>query len=165
MQQLQAFATGHCGPVVRGDAFHLGPVCGFPVAGIAQHHAVCIQGVPVAFPPSVSGHAVSFPFAVTVAAGQRVAADGDGLARVIITSYHDNMIRTQVSFDEELFTRAKEVARARGISLSELCRRGVAELIAKERSDKPWMAYAGMFEGRPDDSSSVDEVVYGRERP
>ncbi len=75
------------------------------------------------------------------------------------------MIRTQVSFDEELFTRAKEVARARGISLSELCRRGVAELIAKERSDKPWMAYAGMFEGRPDDSSSVDEVVYGRERP
>lgn len=75
------------------------------------------------------------------------------------------MIRTQVSFDDELFARAKEVARSRGISLSELCRRGVAELIAKEPSDKPWMAYAGMFEGRPDDSSSVDEVVYGRERP
>lgn len=74
VQQLQAFATGHYGPVVRGDAFHLGPVCGFPVAGIAQHHAVCIQGMPVAFPPSVSGHLVSSHVVVKVAAIERVAA-------------------------------------------------------------------------------------------
>lgn len=75
------------------------------------------------------------------------------------------MIRTQISFDEELFARAKDVARRRGVSLSELCRRGLSELLAKEPSDKPWLAFAGRFEGRSDDSSSVDDVVYGRERP
>lgn len=40
------------------------------------------------------------------------------------------MVRTQVSFDESLYERAKQVAEQQGISLSELCRRGVAELIA-----------------------------------
>jgi hypothetical protein len=75
------------------------------------------------------------------------------------------MIRTQISFDEELFAQAKRFARDHGISLSELCRRSVAERLAREPGEKPWLAYAGMFEGRPDDSATVDEVVYGRERP
>ena len=43
--------------------------------------------------------------------------------------------------------------------------RSLEETIAKEPSDKPWMAYAGVVEGSPDDSESVDDVVYGRESP
>ena len=75
------------------------------------------------------------------------------------------MIRTQISFDVTMYERAKAVALRQGISLAELCRRSLAGAIASEPTDKPWMKYAGMFEGRPDDSISVDEVVYGRERP
>ena len=75
------------------------------------------------------------------------------------------MIRTQISVDEELYRRARIIARRKGISLAELCRRGLEEAVAKEPSDKPWMAYAGIFEGAASDSQSVDEVVYGRETP
>jgi hypothetical protein len=75
------------------------------------------------------------------------------------------MVRTQISVDEVLYRRAKLVARRRGISFAELCRRGLEETVAKEPSDKPWMAYAGIVEGAPDDSASVDDVVYGREAP
>ena len=75
------------------------------------------------------------------------------------------MICTQISVDEVLYRRAKLVARRRGISLAELCRRSLEETIAKEPSDKPWMAYAGIVEGSPDDSVSIDDVVYGREAP
>jgi hypothetical protein len=73
------------------------------------------------------------------------------------------MVRTQVSFDEQLYTRAKVIARRKGISLAELCRRGLEEVIVREPSDKPWMAFSGIAEGSVDDSSSVDAVVYGRE--
>ena len=72
----------------------------------------------------------------------------------------DNMIRTQISVDEELYKRAKRLAKRRGISLAELCRRSLEETLAREPSDQPWMAYAGIFEGDEDDSTTVDEVVY-----
>jgi Ribbon-helix-helix domain len=75
------------------------------------------------------------------------------------------MIRTQISVDEELYERAKQVAKRQGISLAELCRRSLEEMLAKEPTDKPWMAYSGMFAGSVDDSESVDAVVYGREAP
>ena len=75
------------------------------------------------------------------------------------------MIRTQISVDAKLYARAKQLARREGISLAELCRRSLEEAVARQPSDKPWMRYAGVVEGRPDDSSSVDEVVYGREHP
>jgi hypothetical protein len=52
-----------------------------------------------------------------------------------------------------------------GISVAELVRRGLQETIAREPTSKPWMAYAGILEGRPEDSSTVDEVVYGRSEP
>ncbi len=48
------------------------------------------------------------------------------IARVINTRYHDNMIRTQISVGEELYRRAKVVARRNGISLAELCRLGLS---------------------------------------
>jgi post-segregation antitoxin (ccd killing protein) len=80
--------------------------------------------------------------------------------------YRDNtMIRTQISVDRDLYARAKIVARRQGISLAALCRRGLEEAVAREPTDKPWMAFAGIVEGSPSDSESVDEVVYGRERP
>jgi hypothetical protein len=75
------------------------------------------------------------------------------------------MIRTQISVDPGLYTRAKQVARRMGISLAELCRRSLEEAVARQPSDKPWMAYAGRIAGRPDDSRSVDEVVYDRAEP
>jgi hypothetical protein len=75
------------------------------------------------------------------------------------------MIRTQISVDEELYRRAKQLARRHGISLAELCRRSLEEAVGREPSDKPWMAYAGTVEGDEDDSMTVDEVVYGRGSP
>ena len=73
------------------------------------------------------------------------------------------MVRTQISVDEELYRRAKIVAKSKGISLAELCRCSLEVAVAKEPSDKPWMVFAGVFDGSESDSESVDEVVYGRE--
>ena len=75
------------------------------------------------------------------------------------------MIRTQISVDEELYAQAKRMAKRKGISLAELCRRGLQELLSREPTDKPWMAYAGILQGDECDSESIDDVVYGRERP
>jgi hypothetical protein len=75
------------------------------------------------------------------------------------------MIRTQISVEEELYKRAKIVAKRLGISLAELCRRGLEETVAKEPSDKPWMVYSGIIDGDENDSSTIDEVVYGGESP
>ena len=75
------------------------------------------------------------------------------------------MVRTQISVDEDLYERAKELAKRQGISLAELCRRGLREAVSREPNDKPWMAYLGDIDGDPDDSSTVDQVVYGRDIP
>lgn len=73
------------------------------------------------------------------------------------------MIRTQVSFDADLYARARATAARRGISMAELCRRAVAEVIARESPNRPWMSFAGIFDGSEKDSESVDSVVYDRE--
>lgn len=75
------------------------------------------------------------------------------------------MIRTQISVDADLYARARKVARQKGISLAELCRRGLSAIVGREPTENPWMAYAGILDGRRDDSTSVDSVVYDRERP
>ena len=75
------------------------------------------------------------------------------------------MIRTQISVDSKLYERAKAVAKRHGISLAELCRRGLETVVAQEPSGKPWMAFAGAFDGDENDSESVDDVVYDRETP
>ena len=75
------------------------------------------------------------------------------------------MIRTQISVDQELYERAKDLAKRQGISLAELCRRSLQEAVSRQPSDKPWMAYVGDLDGHPDDSSTVDDVVYGRDAP
>lgn len=100
--------------------------------------------------------------------GQPAARDAEAwhtVASVIIKWYGDNMIRTQISFDAKLYARAKIVARRQGISLAELCRRCLQTAIAADAGDKPWMKYAGIVDGEPEDSATVDDVVYGRDRP
>lgn len=75
------------------------------------------------------------------------------------------MIRTQISFDKALYERAKRVAKRRGVSLAELCRRSLAEAIGRDDDAQPWMRFAGVVDGEPGDSARVDEVVYGRDAP
>lgn len=72
------------------------------------------------------------------------------------------MIRTQISLDAEVYEEAKEYAAESGISLAEFCRQSVTEHLVKYRKAGPIARFAGIYEGNPDDSSSVDEVVYGK---
>ncbi len=74
----------------------------------------------------------------------------------------DNMIRTQISLDEQEYALAKKEARALGISVAELVRRAVRHTLPP-RGAPPWMRYAGLVEsGDARSSRSVDEIVYGR---
>ena len=75
------------------------------------------------------------------------------------------MIRTQISFDKALYERAKRAAKRRGVSLAELCRRSIAEVVGRDDTALPWMIHVGVVEGDAKDSSSVDDVVYGRDAP
>lgn len=75
------------------------------------------------------------------------------------------MIRTQISLESELYDRAKSLARLQGISFAELCRRSLSQTLSQAPDDHPWMTFVGALEGRPGDSRSVDEVVYGRDVP
>ena len=74
------------------------------------------------------------------------------------------MIRTQISLSEAEYQAAKTEAARLGISLAELLRRALWNMLPVDQS-KPWMRYAGMVEsGDPQSSARVDEVVYGAER-
>ena len=75
------------------------------------------------------------------------------------------MIRTTISLDAELHERAKLLAKQKGISFAELCRRCLADSLSEVASDKPWMDFAGTVDGAWEDSRSVDEIVYDRDRP
>lgn len=86
------------------------------------------------------------------------------MQRHIIIEGGDDLIRTQISLDAELYERAKLLAQQKGISFAELCRRCLADSVAEVPGDKPWVAFAGTVDGNRDDSRSVDEVVYGRDR-
>lgn len=71
------------------------------------------------------------------------------------------MIRTQVSLTEEEYAAAKLEAERLGISLAELLRRSLRQLLPVDES-KPWMRFAGMVEsGDSSSSQSIDEIVYG----
>jgi hypothetical protein len=71
------------------------------------------------------------------------------------------MIRTQISLSKEEYDAAKREARRLGISLAELLRRSLRNVLPVDDA-KPWMRYAGMVEsGDPDSSQRIDEVVYG----
>jgi Ribbon-helix-helix protein, copG family len=83
-------------------------------------------------------------------------------AYVIIKSIGDNMIRTQISLDEREYALAKKQAAKLGISVAELLRRALREVLPP-KGDAPWMRYAGFVEsGNPRSSQTIDEIVYGR---
>jgi len=74
----------------------------------------------------------------------------------------DNMIRTQISLDEQEYALVKTGARALGISVAEFVRRAVREALPP-RGRGPWMKFAGFVEtGDPRSSQCVDEIVYGQ---
>jgi hypothetical protein len=71
------------------------------------------------------------------------------------------MIRTQISLSKAEYAAAKKTAKKLGISLAELLRRALREMVPLDDS-KPWMKLAGMVStGDPNSSQKIDEVVYG----
>ena len=90
-----------------------------------------------------------------------IEVEGDNKQRYTVI-----MVRTQVSLDIGMYKRAREEAKRQGISFAEICRRALALWLDTSRGDQPWMQFAGSVEGGdPESSQSVDQVVYGRERP
>jgi metal-responsive CopG/Arc/MetJ family transcriptional regulator len=84
------------------------------------------------------------------------------------------MLRTQISFDEDLYREATATAKNLNISLAELCRRALRQTLqqlpknkTKKSEKNPWLKYAGTAKGKPSDSrnSNIDSVVYGRKEP
>lgn len=71
------------------------------------------------------------------------------------------MVRTQVSLNEDEYEAAKREAQRLGISLAELLRRSLRQLLPADET-KPWMRHAGMVSsGDPMSSQRIDETVYG----
>jgi len=71
------------------------------------------------------------------------------------------MIRTQISLSQEEYDAAKREARRLGISLAELMRRSLRDMLPADDA-KPWMRYAGSVEtGDPESSRRIDDIVYG----
>jgi hypothetical protein len=69
------------------------------------------------------------------------------------------MVRTQISLEEHEYSLAKKEAKALGISVAELIRRALRQVLPAS-GDAPWMRYAGLVEsGNPRSSQSIDEVV------
>lgn len=76
------------------------------------------------------------------------------------------MLRTQVSLDEKMYKEAVEEAKRRRISFAEFCRRALARALQHRGEKLRFMRFAGIIEeAGVDASQSVDDVVYGRERP
>jgi hypothetical protein len=68
------------------------------------------------------------------------------------------MVRTQISLTKEEYEAAKREARRQGISLAELLRRSLRQLLPVDE-DQPWMRYAGMIEsGDAASSTRIDET-------
>ena len=84
--------------------------------------------------------------------------DDNNVSRIVI------MIRTQVSLSEKDYEMAKAEAARLGISLAELFRRSLRQVIPADNG-KPWMRYAGMVEtGETNASQKIDAIVYGTKK-
>jgi hypothetical protein len=71
------------------------------------------------------------------------------------------MIRTQVSLDEHEYKLAKREAAALGISVAELVRRAIRQILPPQ-GNAPWMRFAGFVEsGDRRSSQTIDETIYG----
>jgi hypothetical protein len=75
------------------------------------------------------------------------------------------MVRTQISLSKEEYAAAKREADRLGISLAELLRRSLRQLLPVDGS-KPWMRFARMAEmaesGDSCSSQNIDDIVYGQ---
>jgi hypothetical protein len=70
------------------------------------------------------------------------------------------MIRTQISLAKREYDLAKAHAAALGISVAELIRRAIREILPVP-GEAPWMKYAGFLAtGDPRSSQAIDELVY-----
>ena len=70
------------------------------------------------------------------------------------------------SFDAELYRKAQEEARRLGVSVAELCRRGLRQVLPPEDGLDRVLRHAGtLSSGDSDASERVDAIVYGREEP
>ena len=76
------------------------------------------------------------------------------------------MKRLQITIDEELDAALARQASEEGVSKAALIRRYVEERLQPHlsRADDSLSGLVGLVEGNPDDSVSVDEVVYGARR-
>ncbi len=76
------------------------------------------------------------------------------------------MKRLQISIEPELDAALGRAARQEGVSKAALVRRFVAQRLRPlpPLEDDPIWELVGIAEGAPDDSSRVDEVVYGLKR-
>ena len=76
------------------------------------------------------------------------------------------MKRLQIMIEEELDDALARQARDEGTSKAALIRRYVRERVTPPPSirDDPLWDLVGMVKGSPDDSRSVDDVVYGPKR-
>jgi hypothetical protein len=69
------------------------------------------------------------------------------------------MIRTQISLTEKEYAAAKREAKRLGISLAELLRRSLCDILPADES-KPWMRFAGIVEsGDRNSSQNIDELI------
>jgi hypothetical protein len=71
--------------------------------------------------------------------------------------------RLQIMIGEDLDAELGRQARREGVSKAALIRRYVGERLQPVRSpaDDPLWEIVGMARGGPDDSSRIDEIVYG----
>ncbi len=76
--------------------------------------------------------------------------------------YASRMKRLQIMIEEELDEALAHAAREEGVSKAALIRRYVAKHVKPlpPLDEDPLWRLVGMDEGSPDDSRSVDDVVY-----
>jgi hypothetical protein len=73
------------------------------------------------------------------------------------------MKRLQIYIEEELDDALAVAAAQRGTSKAALIRQAVGERYAPSaRGHDALLRMAGMLDGAPDDSSSIDDIVYDR---
>lgn len=79
------------------------------------------------------------------------------------------MIRTQVYLPEDLHREAKLVAANADLTLSDLVRKGLLEVVRKTRKKKrkdPFKNFVGSISGGPKDlSAKIDYYLYGDGNP
>jgi len=77
--------------------------------------------------------------------------------------YAQNMKRLQIMIDEDLDAALERQAAREATSKAALIRRYVAMQlrVAPPIEDDPLWDLVGLADGRPDDSRSIDDVVYG----